>query len=182
MLGQLAGRVQFSMPGAASNQFWVRLPGVAWCPRLVSRYPAVQVQWAPWPGGRHRRGGGAVRRWGRGCARERARPSHRSRAGRRRRRYLGSDKSAPCSSISQEDSGYNSSRLGVGRTMPFYSRQRTLSSSHDTDDDADDDITEVLRQPLKDDDNRTLETFHEKRRRMNQKKRVVLKGGKFFCK
>merc|ERR1711936_1102329 len=43
--------------------------------------------------------------------------------------------------------------------------------------------TEVLRQPLNGrtpaelQDNRTLESFHEKRRRMNQKKRVVLKGG-----
>ena len=44
-------------------------------------------------------------------------------------------------------------------------------------------ISQVLRQPLNGrtpaelQDNRTLESFHEKRRRMNQKKRVVLKGG-----
>ena len=46
-----------------------------------------------------------------------------------------------------------------------------------------DQISQVLRQPLNGrtpaelQDNRTLESFHEKRRRMNQKKWVVLKGG-----
>merc|ERR1719430_1447529 len=92
----------------------------------------------------------------------------------------------------KEDSGYTS-RQGAGATnslpapMIAYSqpRHRHLGSDLSDESGAEDSDrgSEVLRQPLNGrtpaelQDNRTLESFHEKRRRMNQKKRVVLKGG-----
>jgi len=92
----------------------------------------------------------------------------------------------------KEDSGYTS-RQGAGATnslpapMIAYSQPRHRHLGSDLSDESggedSDRGTEVLRQPLNGrtpaelQDNRTLESFHEKRRRMNQKKRVVLKGG-----
>jgi len=90
----------------------------------------------------------------------------------------------------KEDSGYNS-RQGAGAAnsvqapMIAYSqpRHRHLGSDLSDESGGEDSGSEVLRTalngrtPAELQDNRTLESFHEKRRRMNQKKRVVLKGG-----
>merc|ERR1719228_3107023 len=92
----------------------------------------------------------------------------------------------------KEDSGYTS-RQGAGATtslpapMIAYSQPRHRHLGSDLSDESagedSDRGSEVLRQPLNGrtpaelQDSRTLESFHEKRRRMNQKKRVVLKGG-----
>ena len=172
MLGQLAGRVQSRCPERLPNQFWARL--VAQTGFWISSSAGAVGTMARGEAQEGRRCGVEVVEGGQGGYQALTQES----GWAEEEKVVTNPHLAHQFPISQEDSGYNSSRLGVGRTLPPYSQPRNLTN-RDTDDD-EDDISEVLRQPLKDDDNRTLETFHEKRRRMNQKKRVVLKGGKFL--